>query len=64
MGKSCWMASLAYHVVVPMYHGKPSLFRLLSNFIFQCYRHQTWQFYSVLFISGIHKVPGLKFKGG
>ena len=42
-------------------------FKLPPNFIFQCYRSQTWQFYLVfpaLFISGIHKVPGLKFKGG
>ena len=37
------------------------------NFIFECYRPQTWQFYlrfSALFISGIHEVQGLKFKGG
>ena len=37
------------------------IFKLLPNFIFQCYRPQTWQFYLVfpaLFISGTHKVPG------
>ena len=42
-------------------------FELLQNFIFECYRPQTWQFYlfyPALFISGIHKVSGLKFKGG
>ena len=43
------------------------IFKLLPNFIFQCYRSQMLQFYlffPALFISGIHKVPGLKFKGG
>ena len=43
------------------------IFKLLPNFIFQCYTPQTWQFYlffPALFISGTHKAPGLKFKGG
>ena len=43
------------------------IFKLLPNFIFECYRPQTWHFYlffPALFISGTHKVPGLKFKGG
>ena len=42
-------------------------FELLQNFIFESYRPQTWQFYlcfPALFISGIHKVSGLKFGGG
>ena len=42
-------------------------FELPPNFIFQCYRPQTWQFYlffPALFISDTHKVPGLKFNGG
>ena len=42
-------------------------FKLLPNFIFQCYRRQTWQFYlffPALSISGIQKVPGITFKGG
>ena len=42
-------------------------FKLPPNFIFQCDRHQTWQFYlffPALFISGIHKVSGIKFKVG
>ena len=41
-------------------------FELLQHFIFEFYRPQTWQFYSffpALFISGIHKVSGLKFGG-
>ena len=40
--------------------------KLLPNVIFLSYRPQTWQFYlcfPVLFISGIHKVSGLKLKG-
>ena len=40
-------------------------FELAPNFIFQCYRPQTWQFYlffPVLSISSIHKVPSIKFK--
>ena len=42
-------------------------FELALNFIFYCYRSQTWQFYlvfPVLCISGAHKVSGLKFNGG
>ena len=42
-------------------------FELLPNFIFQCYRPQTWQlylFFLALSISAIHEVLGIKFKGG
>ena len=42
-------------------------FKLLPNFIFQCYRPQTWQFYlfsPALSISAIHELRGIKFKGG
>ena len=41
-------------------------FQLLPNFIFQWYRPQTFQFYlfPALFISGIHKVPGIKLRVG
>ena len=41
-------------------------FKLLP-IIFHCYRPQTWQFYlffPALSISAIHKVLGIKFKGG
>ena len=68
MGKSCWIASLALQQPFPIQILLIFLrFKLLPNFIFQCYRHQTWQFYlffPALFISGIHKVSGIKFKGG
>ena len=40
---------------------------LLADFIFQCYRPQTWQFYlffPALSISAIHKVLDIKFKSG
>ena len=43
------------------------IFKLPPNFIFQCYRPQTWQFYlffPALSVSSIQKVPGIKFKGG
>ena len=67
MGKSGWMARLAIEQLFPIQIFFPfPIFKLLPNFIFQCYRPQTWQFYLVfpaLFISGIHKVPGLKFNG-
>ena len=59
MGKSCWMAR-TFFPYKSSYH-----FRYL--YCFQCYRPQTWQFYLVfpaLFISGTHKVPGLKFNSG
>ena len=64
MGKSCWMARVVTfsHIFLPF-----AIFKLLLNFIFQCYRLQTWQFYLVfpaLFISGTHKMLGLKFNGG
>ena len=41
-------------------------FKLLPNFIFQCYRLQTWQFYllfSALSISAIYKVLNLRVVG-
>ena len=59
----CVIASLAIQQLLPIFIR----FKLLSNFIFQCYRPQTWQFYLVfpaLFISGTHKVSSCKFKGG
>ena len=63
MGKRCWMASLAKQQLFPIQILKifPRL-ELLQHFIFECYRPQTWQFY--LSFPGIHKVPGLQFKGG
>ena len=68
MGKSCWLASLAHQQLFPIQIFLPfPIFKLLPNFIFQCYRPQAWQFYLVfpaLFISGTHKVPGLKSNGG
>ena len=42
-------------------------FKLLPNFIFQCYRPQTWQFYlflPALSVSGIHEVLGIKLRVG
>ena len=62
------MASLALQQLFP----KQTLliflrFELLPNFIFQCYRLQTWQFYlffPALSISSIHKVPSITFKWG
>ena len=68
MGKSWWLARLAIQQLFPIQILLIFLrFELLPNFIFECYRPQTWQFYlffHALFISGIHKVPGLTFKGG
>ena len=68
MGKSCWMARLANQRLFPIQIFLPfMIFKLLPNFTFQCYRSQTSQFYLVFpafFISGTHKVPGLKFNGG
>ena len=68
MGKSCWRARLAIQQLFPIQILLPfPIFKLLPHFIFECYRPQTWQFYLFfpdIFISGIHKVPGLKFKGG
>ena len=49
MGKCCWIAKLS------------------PNFIFQSYRPQTWQsylFFPVLSVSGIHQVLGIKFRVG
>ena len=65
MGKSCWMASLAIQKLFPI--QILLRFELLRNVIFECFIPQTWQFYLVFpahFISAIHKVPDLKFKGG
>ena len=63
MGKSCWRARLGIQQFFRIEIFLPFLiFKLLLNFIFQCYRPQTWQSYLVfpaLFISGTHKVPGL-----
>ena len=67
MGKSCWMAMLAIPQLFPIQILIFPRFELLKNFIFEQYRPQTWQcylFFPALFVSGTHKVPGLKFKGG
>ena len=65
MGKSCWMASIAIQQLFPIQILLPfPIFKLLPNFIFECYKPQTWQFYlfvHALFISSTHKVPGLKW---
>ena len=60
MGKSCWFARLAnqhlFRIQILLIFLR---FELPPNFIFYCYRSQTWQFYLVfpsLFISGTHKV--------
>ena len=40
-------------------------FKLLPNFIFQCYRPQTWQFYlfsPALSISAIHELLGINLR--
>ena len=68
MGKSCWKTRLALQQLFPIQILLIILrIKLLPNFIFQCYRPQTRQlylFFPALFISGIHKVSGIKFKGG
>ena len=72
MGKSCWLASLINNIanqqLFPIQIFIPfPIFKLLPNFILQCYRPQTWQFYLVfpaLVNSGTHKVPDLKSNGG
>ena len=69
MGKSYWRARLAIQQHFPIQILLVFLrFKLLPNFIFQCYRPQTWQFYlffpAQLSISAIHTVVGIKFKGG
>ena len=70
MGKCCWMEWLChvqqlFPIQIPLSFP---IFKLLPNFIFECSnRPQTWWlcvFLHALFISGIHKLPGLKFKGG
>ena len=62
------MVKLAIQQLFPIQILLPFLiFKQLPNFISECYRPQTWQFdlfCLALFISGTHKVPGLKFKGG
>ena len=64
-GKSCGMASLAIRQLFPIHCVQIVLiflrFERLQNFIFECYRPQTWQFYlffPALFISGIHSARG------
>ena len=48
MGKRCWMASLAIQLLFPIQILLIFLrFDLPPNFIFECYRPQTWQFYLV-----------------
>ena len=68
MGKSCWIARLAIQQHFPIQIILVFLrFKLLLNFIFQCYRPQTWQlylFFPALSVSAIHEVRGIKFKGG
>ena len=45
MGKCCWRAC---HPVT-FSHTNSLALKLLSHFIFQCYRPQTWQFYFFFF---------------
>ena len=56
MGKSCWRARLASSNF-SLYKSSFPIFKLLSNFILQCYRLQTQGsstfFFPALFISGI-----------
>ena len=63
MGKCCWIARLALQQHFPIQILFPfPIFKLLPNFIFQCYRPQTWQFYlcfPALSVSGIHEVLGI-----
>ena len=61
MGKCCWVATFPIQILLPF-----PIFKLPPNFISQCYKPQTWQFYLVfpaLSVSGIHEVLGIKFKG-
>ena len=64
---SCWIASLALQQHFPIQTLLVFLrFKLLPNFIFQCYRPQTWQiylFFPDLSFSAAHEVLGIKFKG-
>ena len=50
MGKSCWRASLAIQLLFPIQILLilPGI-KELPNFIFQCYRHQTWHIVSCSF---------------
>ena len=63
MEKMCWMARLAIEQHFPIQILLVFLrFKLLPNFIFQCNRSQTWQFYLFfpgLSISAIHEVLGI-----
>ena len=69
MGKCGWIASLrviqqlfSIQILLPFL-----IFKLTTNFIVQRYRSQTWQIYlslPALSVSSIHKVPGIKVKGG
>ena len=65
--KGSWITRLAIQQHFPIQILLVFLsFKLLLNFIFQCYRPQTWQFYLVfpaLSISAIHEVLGIKVKG-
>ena len=61
-GKSCPPANFSIQILLIFLR-----FEVPPNFMLHCHRPQTWQFYfffPALFISGIHKVPGIKFKGG
>ena len=68
MGKSCWRARLAIQQLFPIRIFLPfPIYKLPPNVIFLHFRPETWQFYLLfpaLFMSGNHRVPGLKFKGG
>ena len=58
----------AFFVFVSFFSGYTyQTLEAIAAAIFQCYRPQTWQFYLVfpaLFISGTHKVLGLKLRVG
>ena len=60
MGKCCWIASLGIQQLFPIQILLPfPIFKLLPNYIFQCYRPETWQFYlffPALSVSSIHEV--------
>ena len=62
MGESCWIASLAIQQLFPIQILLPfPIFKLPPNFISQCYRPQTWQFYlffPALSVSSIREVLG------
>ena len=68
MGKCCWITSLAIQQMFPIQILLPfPIFKLPPNFIFQCYRPQTWQFYlffPTFSVSSIHEVLGTIFRVG